>query len=328
MLLRLLLSVVFLQCASAASGFLKTRDGKHLFYEHHKPTQNKKNQVMMILTGYSQATYMYKDTYKRLLDQGYEVYLFDYRCHGRSYCSVYSDNGQKKTYIKSFATYVNDLEEFMKKVVKPVPHKEYFVLAHSLGAHIATRYMQKHTQHPFRATFMIAPMMSFVTKPFPRWFSRAILWLFYNIGFAKDYAWKHGSDTDLKKFEGLIQAGKHRSIRSKKRGMELLGYMEKNKQYITGTSTFGWAYAAWQSVNVIFNPKNLKKLRGDNIFVFIAEDERIVLNDDIYRFVKEVGATPFFYAGARHDILRDKDEVVNKFWQDFKHIMEKLDQKA
>ena len=63
-------------------GFFHSFDGKDLYYEYFL-AENSRGAVV-ILHGLSEFTKKYHEFAYYLLNQGYDVFLYDQRCHGRS----------------------------------------------------------------------------------------------------------------------------------------------------------------------------------------------------------------------------------------------------
>jgi lysophospholipase len=90
-----------------------------------------------------------------LYNQKYSVYIHDHRGQGRS-GRLYAADTQRG-HVDNFDYYVDDLRTFVQNYVKPSTHAHVFLLAHSMGGGIATRYLEKYGGQ-FNAVALVTPM--------------------------------------------------------------------------------------------------------------------------------------------------------------------------
>ena len=111
--------------------------------------------AIVVANGYSENLHKYAEVAFDLYALGYSVFLFDHRGQG------YSDHLLKdshKAHTDEFENYVKDLQTFLQQVVKPQAQPPRFLLAHSMGGAIATRFLEEHTDG-FQKVVLIAPML-------------------------------------------------------------------------------------------------------------------------------------------------------------------------
>jgi lysophospholipase len=111
--------------------------------------------AVVIASGRTEFTDKYRELAFDFWRQGYSVYLHDHRGQGRS-GRLLADKPQLG-HVERFDDYVQDLHRFVQTEVEVAGHTVKFVVAHSMGGGIATRYLQ---QHPgvFRAAALSSPM--------------------------------------------------------------------------------------------------------------------------------------------------------------------------
>ena len=90
------------------SGF----DGRPLYYEYFLAQQSRG--AVVILHGLSEFTGKYHEFTWYLLNQGYDVFLYDQRCHGRS-CRLV--DRQDMIHVNRFTDYQKDLQLFLQNIV-------------------------------------------------------------------------------------------------------------------------------------------------------------------------------------------------------------------
>ncbi|MEL6230232.1 MAG: alpha/beta fold hydrolase [Cyanobacteria bacterium J06627_3] len=112
-------------------GMFSATDGLSLYYQSWLPTLPIKATVVLVhgLGGHSG---LFQNVVKALIPDGYALYGYDLRGHGRS-------PGQRG-YINRWAEYRNDLAAFMAMVHQQHPTIPCFLLSHSLGGIMALDY--------------------------------------------------------------------------------------------------------------------------------------------------------------------------------------------
>ena len=110
--------------------------------------------AIVVASGRTEAMVKYKELIYDLNNNGYSVYIIDHR--GQGFSSRMLDDPHKG-YVEDFDDYVEDLEEFIREVVRPDEHENLFLLGHSMGGAIATLYIEKYTD-VFDAAALSAPM--------------------------------------------------------------------------------------------------------------------------------------------------------------------------
>lgn len=111
-------------------GTIESFDATKLYYVKDIP--NEPRAVIVIVHGFGEHLGRYEYEKKKFAQQGYCVYRFDNRGHGRS--------GGERGHIDTFKDFVKDLDafiEFIKKAHSDIP---VFTLGHSMGGFITALY--------------------------------------------------------------------------------------------------------------------------------------------------------------------------------------------
>jgi acylglycerol lipase len=119
------------QDISMNEGMFDSSDGFQLFERWWVP-EGETKAVVTIVHGFAEHSGRYSHVAKRLNENGYAVYTFDLRLHGRS--------GGAKAFVRSFDDYLADLDVFLARVREKEPQKPLFILGHSMGGTITTLY--------------------------------------------------------------------------------------------------------------------------------------------------------------------------------------------
>lgn len=121
------------------SGYFSSCDNKKLFYEYFLCENAKAN--IVIVHGLSEFTKKFYEVSYYFLSMGYNVFVFDQRCHGLS--ERLTDN-KDLLHVDSYQDYVNDLEKFIDEIVLPTQNKPLYLYSHSMGGAITVLYLKKH----------------------------------------------------------------------------------------------------------------------------------------------------------------------------------------
>ncbi|PTX17364.1 Lysophospholipase, alpha-beta hydrolase superfamily [Halanaerobium congolense] len=114
--------------------FIETFDSQKLFLQ--RDLVDDSNAVLIIVHGLNGHQGRYDYLAGRLNGEGFSVYRFDNRGHGRS------DGAQ--SYIEDFNTYLDDADTVYELVKKENPDLPIFMLGHSMGGFIAAGYDVKY----------------------------------------------------------------------------------------------------------------------------------------------------------------------------------------
>jgi alpha-beta hydrolase superfamily lysophospholipase len=106
--------------------------GLKLYRQSWRPASGDPRAVLVIVHGLKDHSARYAEFADRLAQRGIAVHAFDLRGHG-------SSEGAR-VYVSSFDEYVQDLETFVALVRKEEGARPLFVLGHSMGGAIVTRW--------------------------------------------------------------------------------------------------------------------------------------------------------------------------------------------
>ncbi len=113
-------------------GQFKGRDQTELFFQTWTP--DKVRGVFVITHGLAEHSECYHRLAKVLVEDGWQVYAWDMRGHGRS--------EGKRGYVKNLSYFIDDLEIFYNMIKKQSAGHNIVMFGHSLGGLITTRYLQ------------------------------------------------------------------------------------------------------------------------------------------------------------------------------------------
>jgi alpha-beta hydrolase superfamily lysophospholipase len=139
-------------------GTFQGAGGIDLYYQSWRAGKET-HAIMAIIHGFGEHSGRYTNVVNHLIPQGYTIYGFDLRGHGRS-------PGQRG-HINSWDEYRGDGKTFLHMISKQEPNLPVFILGHSMGALIALDYLLHDPARLRGAIISGAPLEPVgVAKPF------------------------------------------------------------------------------------------------------------------------------------------------------------------
>lgn len=285
-------------------GFIKTRDKRQLYWV--SLTSPKHSKAIVVVNGRIECSDKYQELFFDLFQQGYDIYSYDHRGQGLSERLIaHSDIG----YVEEFDDYVDDLALMVKHFNLSRYDKRY-LLGHSMGGNVITRYVQTHQDQPFDAIAATAPMfgmnIKWYLKPIAMVLSQLLTALHSQPSYAPGQAPYYS-----KPFDGnLLSQSQVRYQWFRKL------YDEKPQLQVGGAST-RWV---WQGMMACKQCLLLTRQIKRPYLLLQAGDDRVVSNSAQIRFIKKLANTNSQCAlkiihHARHELLFERDEYRNQTLQ-------------
>lgn len=260
--------------------------------------------IFLLLHGRSEFIEKYKGVAKQLQEKGFRVISPDWRGQGLSFREL---SNRHKGHVNRFEDYVDDLEALYSRIIKPQKLPVY-ILAHSMGGHIALRFMGRN---PFRIKkavlaspmidialpAMIKPVLKFVSKKL----SGTSFAENYTIG-AKNYSAKTA------KFKGNNVSHDPENYRI------LHDEIKKNPDLAIGGVTWGWLNAAFESIRVLKQEEFIHKITTP-ILMVSAQKDTIVSSKAQEKLSRKLPCCTFLsIKGAFHELLFEEAGINARFW--------------
>lgn len=147
-------------------------------------TSGKSDKVIVVVNGRIESYWKYQELFFDLMHQGYDIYALDNRGQGVSDRLIADP---EMGYVEHFDDYVDDLYQFVTKIVKPQGYQQHFILGHSMGGAISSLLLARYPELFDRAA-LSAPMHGIYIKPLLKPFAQALTWLNTHCHRAPTYA--------------------------------------------------------------------------------------------------------------------------------------------
>lgn len=277
---------------------------KHRLYYREKSDEQKRR-CLVILPGRSEPIMKYAEVFYDLdhafKDRGAEhhIFLMDHRGQGRS-----SREGitLQVGHVNDFDEYVNDLRVFVEKIVKPSRCYGVSLVAHSMGAGIALRYLDFYPD-TFDRFVLSSPMLKIQTKPYPYLAARTIVQANVLRGKGREYAPGQGDHNSNAKFED------NRFTTSPERFRMAQNIYEWFQDTKLGGTSNKWILEVMKGTNEI--RKDYRKVNSP-LRVFTAGTELYSELEEMQKLCeKAMDCELTDFPTAKHEIFMDRDENRN-----------------
>jgi lysophospholipase len=284
----------------------RTADGASIRVARWHPQGPARGSVL-IAQGRAEFIEKYFETVGELLARGFCVVAFDWRGQGLSDRELAD---RRKGHIDDFAIYERDLEAVTEQALRPFCPQPWFALAHSMGC--AVLLQQAHAgRSPFARMALLAPMIDIAGLRFPR-LARALADLLDVLGLGAAYVPAGGPDSiHLRPFEGNKLTG------DQARYARNADALRTAPDLALGDPTIGWVGAAFRAIDALADPEFPRRTLTP-VLLFAAGADRVTSTPAAERFGHRLKAGGVVHiAGARHEILQERDAIRAQFWDAF-----------
>lgn len=283
-------------------GFITSFDGVKLYYEFFK-VENAKATVVAV-HGLSEFTKKYYEFTYALTESGFNVMLFDQRCHG---LSGRLTEDVRLIHVDKFSDYVKDLELIIEKT-KTLSEKPVYIYAHSMGGAVTTFYLEKHDD--VEKTVLAAPMFLPVAGGLPPFLARILLF-FCKMRVGKSTRFRYTKD-----FNPNHQF-KNTSDASYARFCHNMDMRRSDERYQSTPLTVGWTLCSLCLVPALM--RAAKSITAP-ILLLSPENDTVVKIKPQYRFARLCKSCDLqAVKNAKHSMLTGDDETVKS------HLLQIID---
>lgn len=264
--------------------------------------------TIILLGGRKEFVEKYTETIQDLNHRQLDVCSFDWRGQGLS-TRMLPD--RLKGYVNRYEDYLTDLHQFFLQILPGMDAKPVYLLAHSMGAHIALRYLQEFPGRISKAVFT-APMIDIRLRPYPRWLVRLMIALAFKFDRAEAYV-----------PGGRMHSQINYPFEANKLTSDPIRYqfdkkaIAANPDLALGGVTFGWLAATFDSIRIL-NSSGFAERISVPVLMLAAGKDQIVSTRAFQSLVTRMPACKAIeLPGSRHEILMERDSIRNRFWKWF-----------
>ncbi len=267
---------------------------------------------VVLLNGRREFLEKYGETIGDLQRKEFDVYSFDWRGQGMSKRLL---PDRLKGHIKNYDRYLQDLGDFINQIVKPNAVRPIVFLAHSMGAHIALRFMHDHPKVVYKAV-LVAPLIDIIPSPYPKWLIEILTRLAVNTGFADAYVPGAKHKNPLQRtFEGNPLTSDPERYRVERIALD------DNPDLALGGLTFGWLAATLKSISLLRRPGYVDRIKTPVLIVGAGKD-RVVCAGAMKSVCSRMPDCRLrVIEGALHEVLMETDPIRQEFWHEFDMFM-------
>ncbi len=284
----------------ANRGYFTSFDNTRMFYEFFKVSKPVAN--IVVVHGYTEFTKKYYELTWYFMKMGYNVFLYDIRCHGYSY--RYSDNTEM-THVNKFEDYVCDLECFMNNIVTPNSDSApIYIYSHSMGGTIAQMYLSS-CENQVQKAILSAPLIYPFTPPLPRFVLKRLL---------KGEARKFGWDAKFKfssEFNPDAKIEKSNDL-SYSRFKYNLDMRINDTKYRNSYASNSWNYEAVSVIERILDKKSTKNVKAKMLIISAGKDTAVKLKPQkkLSRLLK---CELKMFENSRHSLYTQSDYALKEY---------------
>ncbi len=285
----------------------ETTDGARIRYATWEP-EGKARGTVVFLNGRTEFIEKYAETINELLTKGYAVWSKDWRGQGRASRPL---SNPRKGHADSVDPLLADLHIFLTEIVRPNSEGPYLALAHSMGGHLALRYLAEHPGF-FTQAVVAAPMVDIHTQAWPRAVVEGLARLAVRFGLGDRYVPGMG---DAEPYQ--VAFSKNILTSDPVRFRQTQTWTQEEPALGLGGPTYGWMRAAYESIGKLENPNYAGAIDVPVLFLS-AEKDRIVRNDAQERLSRNMPKASFTsLVEAQHEIMLERDPIRVRFWEAF-----------
>lgn len=288
----------------------KNCHGVKIRFAHWQPEGRSRGRVLL-LQGRAEFLEKYLETVGDLLERDFEVMSFDWRGQGGSGRLL---KDPYKGHVPTYNDYLRDIYSLCGTWLNE-SESPCYLLAHSMGGHIALRLLANQT-HWFRAAMLCCPMVHVITKPYSQPQAALIARGASYIGFSEKYApqQKQYRFSNMEFENNFLTSEEARFHRNRH-------YLRDQPSLEIGGVTFGWLNASFRSIHQTQKRGYAERI-STPILICESDQDMVVDNRAIRRMVARLPHAKLRQLSpARHELLQEKDAIRAQLWRYFDELV-------
>jgi lysophospholipase len=288
--------------------YMVVRDNTRLRFGFF-PSVGQTKAIVYLVNGHREFLEKNAEFITNFQNRGLSVYSMDLRGQGLSDRNL---DDRMKSHNPDFDKFITDIDEFITlKIKQDTLGLPFYMVGHSLGAHIALHYLHDHPNVVDKAV-LLSPFTDLNNKATC---SNSVIKLFFKFmnkaGFASSFAPGQAKRRNMINHENAFNKLTHDIVRYNLSQKALAS----NPKLFVGGVTYGWVNGAIDSL-IKFQQKGYMERITTPILCLLSEQEKVVNNATTKKLMKRVpNASVEYIAGARHEIYRETDEIQFALWK-------------
>jgi len=274
---------------------------------------------VLLLQGREEFLEKYNETAADFVRRGWRVVSFDWRGQGLSTRALPQ---RQRGYVKDYRLYLDDLDAVIHHALPP-DGKPILLFAHSMGGHIALRYLLEgnHARH-FRGAILCSPMLNIHARPFPSVLARGIARLAVVLGLGSHYAPTQGDYSPAK----ALYTPANRLTTDPKRFAMTHQFIALNPDLALGGATYGWLDATFRSIKALTLALKIQaKSLSLPILILSTPQDRVVCAGNHEGLAQALPrAEIHHYPDGQHELMMESDGIRARIWRDLDVFIAKI----
>jgi lysophospholipase len=292
----------FLQHEDWRWGYFTNADGARLRTGWADPRPRSTIRATAItLPGFGGFAEQWFELYSDLLDRGIAVRHLDWNGQGGSDRHL---GNSHKMHSRGYGRDVRDLHTFIEQFIEVNHDRPVFLLAHSMGAHIAMRYLAERAD-AVAGAFLTAPMLAIHTEKAPPTVVAQVAAAMTAMGLGERYILGH-EDWWFREHYALEDS---RLSQDPVRYRVAQLYYRLEPSLRIGGGTWRWLHESFRSIRKLRQPRVLREIRTP---LYIASTGKDVIVDSRAhsRAARHLpDCTLEHFSDAKHDIWMESDAI-------------------
>ncbi|USD65375.1 alpha/beta fold hydrolase [Vibrio sp. SCSIO 43136] len=278
-------------------GFIVGKAGRQIYQV--KLTHPEHTKAVVVVNGRIESAWKYQELFFDLFNQGYDVYSFDHRGQGKSDRLI---DDVQMGYVDKFEDYIEDLNSVLSHW-NIEGYEHWYMLGHSMGGAIATRYLQQQPESSCKGLALSAPMFGAHVAWYLKPFAIALSAVIAKLSTKPNYAPGHQPYYPKPFATNPLSS-------SQARYTWFRNLYDQMPELQLGGPSAHWVYQALSASKLCID--QAKALKTPTLLIQAGSDT-IVDNKAHLRFVDQRPETGFItIASAKHELLFDVDGVRNQ----------------
>lgn len=270
------------------------KNNVQIAYCHLVHAKSADRKLMILVNGRAENMLKWSEPAYDFYHQGYDVLLFDHR--GQGY-STHLLKDYEKGHLDEFRFYVDDMAKIIEKVTALFNYSTQHLLAHSMGALIATYYLA-NCDHCINKAVLSSPFYGIPLKHSIR--DELIIALMNMLGQGEHYVFGKGPYQQVH-----LEYNELSFCKTRMKWMNRVN--RKNPAIHLGGPTFRWVHLCLNAIKRL--PQVIPKIEIP-ILILQAEKEKIVDNKNLEKLTALFpNVESILVPQAKHEILFEKDNV-------------------